>query len=557
MSNTLKWIKSRSWRWSSLLTLVFCVGLGIELWQWVGGRPFWLDEEMIALNFRDRAYGGVGSALWLGQSAPIGWLAIERVVVRSFGTDERALRLFPTLFGLAILASALWVGRRWMTVLGAATLLLLLSFGEWFTYFPNELKHYSADAFSGLLLPSLAAWVAESAEWTAVRRSMGSRAVCWWTTAAVGQFFANGALFVMPGCAVALFAIAWRRGGSRLALSFAALGVIWAVAFAVNYGLGLRFASGSAYLNAYWAFAFPPHSAGLLDTARWLGRQAEPFAIKPGGTGLWIIFWTAAVIGLLVGPQPLGLMGLTVAMSLPVLAMLRVAPLYERVSLWALPMLYVGIALSVDTAVRMGREFWARRTWGGALVALTAAVGAFVGLKLCADVVASGLTALEVGRDPRTNHALDDRGAVRWLQIRQRPGDVWMTTHLGLPAVWWYGHIPMTDPLAGSREADGTPIFEAQYKRRGCSSDELRQALQGHIRVLLYLGFRFDDVPKGFDDLLLNTLSEFGAATESRGFGPAGRVWIIDLRRPGSSVDAATRDHLTPGCIRVRTADRW
>jgi hypothetical protein len=547
---------SRRPRWWNLLIPVFCTGLGILLWRWIGGKPFWLDEEMIALNVRDRAFGGAGSSLWLGQSAPIAWLATERAIVLTLGTGERALRLLPALCGMATLATALWVGRRWMTVAGAAVLLLLLSCNEWLIYFPNELKHYSADAFGGLLLPALAAWVIEGAAEADARRSLISRAACWWAVAAIGQLFANGFLFVTPACALALLAAAWHRGGSRLALTVAGLGAIWAAAFTVNYALGLRFATSSAYLQDYWSFALPPRGGSALETIGWLGRQAQPLAIKPGGTALWIAFWAIAVSGLLVGRRPLGLMGLMVAASLPTLAALRVAPLFERMSLWALPMLYVGVALFVDVALRVGRGLLERRTWGGRLVTVVAGAGAIAGLVLVADILARGQTVV-LAEDRRANHLVDDRRGVDWLLRRQRPGDVWMTTRLGLPAVWWYGHIPIGDPLAGGRQPDGTPIFETRFERIGppCSSDELRHMLLGHRRILLYLGFRFDDVPNSFDDLLLNTLNEFGTAVEGRGFGTFSRAWVIDLQQPGSA--AQPRDGIPGGCIRVRPAERW
>jgi hypothetical protein len=556
MDSAPGWIgSSRRLRWSSLLLIVLCAGLAILVWQWIAGKPFWLDEEMIALNVRDRAFGGAGSALWLGQSAPIAWLASERVLLLTLGTGERALRLLPTVCGLATLVAAFWVGRRWMTVVGAAVLLVLLSCSEWLVYFPNELKHYSADAFGGLLLPALAAWVAEGAVGTDARPSLLTRALSWWAVAAFGQLFANGFLFVTPGCALALLVILWHRAGSRAALTFAGLGAIWVAAFAVNYSLGLRFATSSAYLQDYWSFALPPRSASALDITRWLARQAQPLAIKPGGTSLWLAFWAIAVSGLLLGRQPLALMGLTVAASLPALAALRVAPLFERMSIWAFPMLYVGVALFVDAALGLSRDFLARRTLGGRLVAGAAVVCALVGLWPCADIIVRGHAAV-VAEERRTNHQLDDRRGVNWLLRQQRPGDVWMTTRLGLPAVWWYGDVPVADPLAGARQRDGTPLFETRYEQTGspCSSDEMRQALRGHRRILLYLGFRFDDVPTGFDDLLVNALNEFGTAVDGRGFGRFGRAWIIDLQQPGTS---AARNGIWGGCIRLRAAERW
>ena len=182
------------WRWSLLPIFIALVGLAIQVYQWVGGRTLWLDEEMVALNFRDRTLGELAAPLWLGQAAPLGWLAAERAALLVIGSSERALRLMPAAFGIATLLTALWVGRRWMSPFGATALVLLCSFGPWLTFFPLELKHYSADAFWGLLLPVLGVWAVEPVSTrSSTRREIMRRTSLWWEAAAIGQWFANGA----------------------------------------------------------------------------------------------------------------------------------------------------------------------------------------------------------------------------------------------------------------------------------------------------------------------------------------------------------------------------
>ena len=57
----------------------------------------WVDEEMIALNLRDRGWLDLAGPLWLGQTAPLGWLALQRLEKRGFieaswGTSENNRR---------------------------------------------------------------------------------------------------------------------------------------------------------------------------------------------------------------------------------------------------------------------------------------------------------------------------------------------------------------------------------------------------------------------------------------------------------------------------------
>src|ERR1700736_1889337 len=88
--------------------LILLVGAALLVIRWVAARPLWLDEEMIAINIRDRAFRDLTGSLLLGQSAPLGWLALEHWFVLAFGTGERVLRLVPVLFGLGTLATAYW-----------------------------------------------------------------------------------------------------------------------------------------------------------------------------------------------------------------------------------------------------------------------------------------------------------------------------------------------------------------------------------------------------------------------------------------------------------------
>ena len=142
--------------------IVTAFGVCLLIWQWGAARPLWLDEQMIALNFRDRTFWDLSHPLSFDQSAPFGWLLLERIALLGLGANELALRLAPALFGIATLLCALLIGQRWMSPVGATAFALLCSFGQWLSFYAVELKHYSADAFGGLLLPALTVWVAEA-----------------------------------------------------------------------------------------------------------------------------------------------------------------------------------------------------------------------------------------------------------------------------------------------------------------------------------------------------------------------------------------------------------
>ena len=567
--------------------------------QWAGARPLWLDEEFLAVSFRDRGITDYFEPLWLGQTAPFGWLALVRLTAIAFGTGERALRLVPLLFGIATIGAAVWIGRRWMTIAGASALVLLCAFAQWLTYHVFELKPYSADAFLALLLPAIAAWAIAGPEraglpgtrWLQPR----FRPAMFWIAAAIAQWFGNGALFVTPLCALAVAVILLRRDGWRSALRFSLFGIVWLATFVLNYGLVLRHAASYAFFYRFWSGAFPPPQAGPMDTLWWFVTQFGGFDVKPGSARFVHTLWPAAVAGFVgacvarwsdttrvrlkadttygsEGRRDLALLFATVPAAAVLLTALRVVPFYERLTLWMVPSLYVGVALLADVAwvsliagrpgagrsedrplqpseVRRGRPS-GRPT---PRVTAAAAVLVIVGL-LCGDITVRGLQeGVGRARSVGDNHRLDDRAAVRWLKSEKQPGDVWITTHYGVPAIWWYAGI------AGER------IIEVGHRPDGpeCRDDGLVAALAAAPRVLVYLGFRFDDVPPGFDDLLVRRLSALGSVTAFRPFAGASDALIVDRRVTSaapttmSKLDPRTAADQKPvdGCFTVRVAE--
>ena len=545
----------------NIAALLAVLGAALLVLQWSIDRPLWLDEEILAINLRDRGVLDYFGPLWLDESAPLGWLLAGRASLLTLGTAERALRLVPVFFGLATIATAAWVGRRWMTSIGAVVLVLLCSWGQWLTFYYVELHPYSADVCFSLLLPAVAAWAVDAPD----RHDTTRRAALFWLLASIGQLFANGALFVTPACGLLLIVAIARRDGWRQTIPVAVAGFLWLATFVLNYVFVLRHALSSPYLSGVWAFAFPPRGAGPIDTLRWFGGTLAAFAGKPGGARIGAFFWIAATAGLALA----GLTGrrvawffATVPASLCLLAAFRLVPLYERLSIWAVPALYVGIALLADFAFKTVAQGFSpaiaalkgcatknseMKTAAG-VVAFTLA--AFV----CGDIVWQGVTAtLDLRRSPQQNRALDDRTAVRWLAARKQSGDIWMTTHYGVPAVWWY---------AGIHEK---PILEVSYEPPGprCRQPiDLVKLLGPAPRILVYLGFRFDDVPAGFDDLLVAHVSRLGSVAGYRPVDEVGHVLVIDrLGQPGSPTTlsqlAGKMGAAAPslrGCLLIREA---
>ena len=544
---------------------IAAAGTALKIYQWYFSRTLWVDEEMVLLNVRDRGFSDLIGSLWLGQAAPLGWLALQRWVVTEFGTNDRAVRAIPVLFGIATLWVALWMAARWMRPLAAAAFLLLCATAHWMVYYALEAKPYSADAFWGLALPALAIWAAEP---TAGRPMHLARTGTWWSIAGIGQWFAFGATFVTPGSALVLCTVGYRRAGWRLAAAIAAQGFIFLTLFAAHYALSMSYASHDEFLRKYWWYGFPPAGAGFTATLQWLIERIRPLSVDPAGATFWVGFLMTFGygVGVLLARQPsLGFVILSVPATAFVLAAVRLVPLSDRLALWTVPAVYAAVAVAVDDLITRVRSSFGARDWVRGVFAAPLAV---VAVWACANVVERGRIQFTVGGG---NHELDDRRSIRLLMAQRQPGDVLLTTHLGLPAVWWYGMVPISEPNFGSRHPqDGAPIFEVTHLYpdahgcRGRRRTQLGEALAGSRRAAVYLGFAAR-VPPEFPNLVLDELSALGAVVVYRQVGE-GITAIFDLTLPPnswrSSVDVVGDRTAVPsgrdaGCVGVRIARRW
>jgi hypothetical protein len=228
-------------------------------------------------------------------------------------------------------------------------------------------------------------------------------------------------------------------------------------------------------------------------------------------------------------------------------------PLVERLSLWIVPALLFGVALFVDCGVRLARSSVERRNWAHLAVASGILFAAF---QVGADIVANGIRVLAYERPAGSKQGIDDRSGVRWLMRDQREGDLLLTTHLGLPAVWWYAGASLANADAhGARLPDGTPIFEVAYASPGpeCRNDPLRDVVTPARRVLVYFGF--PDVPDGFDDLVVRSLSRFGGVAAEREFSLSSRAAVINIHQRLENAPAPASQ--LDGCLVVRRASPW
>src|SRR5262249_56663789 len=86
-------LRSVWFTWIACLFIIFVIVL--RLGQYISNRSLWLDESVLALSIAGRSFRGLLEPLDYSQIAPIGFVMLEKLAVKLFGTNEYALRLVP------------------------------------------------------------------------------------------------------------------------------------------------------------------------------------------------------------------------------------------------------------------------------------------------------------------------------------------------------------------------------------------------------------------------------------------------------------------------------
>lgn len=236
------------WYGDAVVVLILLVAAVLRLAPYLARVSLWLDEAMIALNIASRSYLGLLRPLDYDQVAPVPFLWAERLMLQLGGTNELALRALPVIAGI-LLPFALWpVARRLLRRDAAILAVAFAAFSPLLIHFSNEVKPYSLDALTAVVLIRLALDVVDRARPTAWRRLAigGVVAVCVSATA----------IFVLAGIigAIATAPMLRHRNGNtrRLALAAAA----WVAVFGMTYLAFYRPSMRSSYMQIVWEGAF-------------------------------------------------------------------------------------------------------------------------------------------------------------------------------------------------------------------------------------------------------------------------------------------------------------
>jgi hypothetical protein len=256
--------------------LALLVGVLLRLAQYAVNRSLWLDEALLASNFLDRGWAALFAPFHRGQTAPLGFLALEKLAVALLGRGELALRLFPLLAGLAALALLPRVARRYLTR-GALPLgIALVALAPFLVYYSSEVKPYAGDALCSLAV----LWLAHD---LARRPRSGRLAAAFGAFGTVALWFSQPAAFMLAGTGLVLGARALRRRDRRALALLAPAAAAWTASLAGAYLYARHQLLDPEYMRAFWREGFFPLPPRGLDQWLWLPRALAHAFREPMG----------------------------------------------------------------------------------------------------------------------------------------------------------------------------------------------------------------------------------------------------------------------------------
>jgi uncharacterized membrane protein len=288
----------------ALLISMAC-GLLLRGLQYASGRALWLDEAALSATLLRPGWGSLVHPYAYGQTAPFGFMLLQKLAVSLLGSGEHALRLFPFLAGVATLALFPGVARRYVSRGAAVLAVALLAFAPYLIYYGGEAKQYAFDGLAAVLVLGCVAPLLES---SAARQ----RDLLWLALAGVVLvWFSQPVIFTLAGAGVVLLLGALRRRDRELTLRLLPIGAAWLASFAGSYGLTRALISDPQYLHDFWRAGFMPPLTGALGDPLWLPRSLLHVFREPLGvygsqdawtsrlqTGVGMLAFVAGVIAL-------------------------------------------------------------------------------------------------------------------------------------------------------------------------------------------------------------------------------------------------------------------
>jgi len=340
---------------------VIALGVVLRCISYTRRSILWIDEAATARNILERSLSDLLTVpLDYGQAAPKGFLLLEWLITRAFGTSDLAFRFVPFVSGIVSLFLFAAIARRLLTPSGALAALLFFSVGYWFLLYSSDTHPYGLDL--ALSLAALLLCI------DLRRLAYPARRV--WAAGifgAVAVWFSNAALVAFFGLGAALGAVAWRERGWRAALrELWPIAAMWSVSAAAAAWVAVHsiFPTTREYFDWLWRFGMVPvpRSPGavrwLWDTWRVQLSLFHGWSVEnPVWTSLYVALALLGFVSLLMRRTGEAVLAASIVAAYVVLSMARQYPYDGRFVVASIAVFVLGIGESIG---RLAGAEWGR-----------------------------------------------------------------------------------------------------------------------------------------------------------------------------------------------------
>lgn len=274
--------------------LMLCIVLGMVLHviPYIYNRSLWLDEAMLVSSICTRSFSQlISSPLDWGQSSPIGWLFVVKLITMVFGTSVAALRIWSLIsaFGCIALVFLLLynhVGKNYALLVTA-----VFSLTDQYIYYSNEAKPYMSDNFCCLI--ALFIWQKyKDGKLTLLPVCIAFSVLIWFSFSAV--FFVAACMIIECFGSIKRL-IKERKNKSKernnKTIKRLATCALVLVSFILNYIFWLSKASDNAGEEDYWALLrFPLIPTSLSDIKLIIKMALQFWSFYPSYIAALFIF---------------------------------------------------------------------------------------------------------------------------------------------------------------------------------------------------------------------------------------------------------------------------
>ncbi len=249
---------SAKYLYSRFEWIIIFIGIALRAARYLSNPSLWLDEAYHASLIMKYPFFDFSNPF-----VPAGYLFIERLLVKVFGTSEYSLRLFPFICGILSVILFYRFIKDYLSRKAILFALSLFSLCEPLIYFSYELKQYSSDVLCTLILYIMAHNIRQQ------ERINVAEALLYIITGTIIIWFSHPALFVSAGIMTVLVISAFRQNNFKKMLTLIGIGSIWGVSFLLNYFMILKnYHSYDWFINTYMNNYMPLLPLSLRDF-RW------------------------------------------------------------------------------------------------------------------------------------------------------------------------------------------------------------------------------------------------------------------------------------------------